>query len=469
MAWGQHCAEEWDLIQHDATNGGRLLRVGRWDRSVLLRRGTAGEAPSPGGGCGSGGRDAAKKLAWHMEPVLLVTAEAAAKGVKALAEAWEENLVAHSNLTMVCKVLTALLSQARPVPASLPFRIRASLRLLAIGSTPPYRAGLCVESRCCSPLSREAHLNRGRTVLELRANPHAHHLQPAKECMCTAQMSAPSSATCGSPHCFPAVFLFSAPLKRCRWSSDGFIIPSLQARVMGAISGGLPGGLQCDILGALAAFLKLCTASSPFLVPQLKCLVALLPRGQLTARLSGSGGPTHLAQKCRTVKSPGAGSLFYAAVPPPAHCLERPAGAGMMEQPASSALWWLLSLRAPGAEAAVQDFKEELIPVLIFAANCVLYPDETLRAFGNPFGRKAKKFLQECRLALVVRALTPAAPIAAAVHATCWKCEQVKSRCNCFLTVSMTSTTQAYVAGLLTTSAQSAFSFNAFCQVKFRT
>lgn len=182
---------------------------------------------------------------------------------------------------------------------------------------------------------------------------------------------------------------------------------------MGTISGGLPGGLQCDVLGALTAFLKLCTASRPFLMLQLQFLVALLPRDLLTARLSGSGGLTRLVHKHEAIELSGAGSISYAAVPPPARCCERPAGSGALEQPVYSALWWLLDLGAPGAVAAVQDFTEELIRVLIFAADCVLYPDETLRAFGNPFGGNAKEFLLGYRPALVVGSLTPSLPIAA--------------------------------------------------------
>lgn len=114
MAWGQHCAEEWEQIQHDATEGGCLLRLGRWDRSVLLRRDTAGGGPSCTGGCGNGGRDSAEKLAWHMESLLLATSEAAARGAKALAEECAGGRVAYRNLTMMWKLFTALLTQARP-------------------------------------------------------------------------------------------------------------------------------------------------------------------------------------------------------------------------------------------------------------------------------------------------------------------------------------------------------------------
>lgn len=168
--------------------------------------------------------------------------------------------------------------------------------------------------------------------------------------------------------------------QRCRNSKDISITPSPQARVMGTISGGLPGGLQCDVLGALTAFLKLCPASSPFLVPQLEFLVALLPQGLLTARLSGSGG-SFLKPSREAITAPGAG-LPYAAVPSLARHAKRPPLAGALEQPCHSALWWLLALDGPGAVAAVPQFTKELIRVLIFAADCVLEPDETLLQFG---------------------------------------------------------------------------------------
>ena len=128
MAWSQHYAEEWDQIQNDATDGGRLLRVGRWDRSALVRRDTVGGGAGPGGGCGSSGRNSAETLAWHMRPLLLVTAKAAAEVVEAVAAALPTGRAAHS-FQRTWKVFTALLSQARPLtPASPACERRTCLR-----------------------------------------------------------------------------------------------------------------------------------------------------------------------------------------------------------------------------------------------------------------------------------------------------------------------------------------------------
>ena len=197
--------------------------------------------------------------------------------------------------------------------------------------------------------------------------------------------------------------------ERCRHSNDMFIMASPQARVVGAISGGLPSGLQRDVLGALTAFLKLCPDSSPFLVLQLEFLVALLPQGLLTARLTGSRGAARLKPSREAFTASGAG-LPYAAVPSPARTAERPPGAGALEQPCHSELWCLLTLGGPGEAAAVRDFAKELIRVLLFAADCVLDPPGTLLQFRDFFDKKDKVYLQASRSALVVGSLPPPAP-----------------------------------------------------------
>ena len=166
----------------------------------------------------------------------------------------------------------------------------------------------------------------------------------------------------------------------------------------GEITGSLWGMLQGDVLGALTAFLQLCI-TYPLLVPQLEVLVALLPRGVLVARLTGSGTSAAPAPTSTASAALSAAQASPAEVNPPLHCVDpvaRPAKTGGPKQLPRSALWWLLAPVSRGSLAAVQHFVAKLIHVLDFTVGYVLIPSRVLQQIG-------KMLLGGSRTAVVVR------------------------------------------------------------------